>query len=273
MLRPSRPMIRPFMSSDGSSTTVTVVSAVWRRRDALQRVGDEVPRAALRLGSRLVLEHPHPPGELVAGLLLRLARAAALSPRACVRPATRSSSASWACLACFSSSWSWRTCVSRSASPWSRRSSSTSFRSISSSFASDALLDLQHLLAPVARAPRRSRLRSLHGLLAGLDLRLAPHGFAPRAARPRAAVSDAARLRRPRSCRRPRRPAARGRRLPAIPMAIPIPISTCRSSVGDQPPAAARRSAAGPSRQLPEKPFSGRHSLPEVAALSSARPP
>ena len=29
MLRPSRPMIRPFMSSDGSSTSVTVVSAAW----------------------------------------------------------------------------------------------------------------------------------------------------------------------------------------------------------------------------------------------------
>src|SRR5258706_13382 len=29
MLRPSRPMIRPFMSSEASSTTVTVVSAVW----------------------------------------------------------------------------------------------------------------------------------------------------------------------------------------------------------------------------------------------------
>ena len=29
MLRPSRPMMRPFMSSEGSSTTETVVSAVW----------------------------------------------------------------------------------------------------------------------------------------------------------------------------------------------------------------------------------------------------
>ena len=29
MLRPSRPMIRPFMSSDGSSTSDTVVSAAW----------------------------------------------------------------------------------------------------------------------------------------------------------------------------------------------------------------------------------------------------
>ena len=29
MLRPSRPMIRPFMSSDGSSTSETVVSAAW----------------------------------------------------------------------------------------------------------------------------------------------------------------------------------------------------------------------------------------------------
>ena len=29
MLRPSRPMIRPFMSSEGSSTSETVVSAAW----------------------------------------------------------------------------------------------------------------------------------------------------------------------------------------------------------------------------------------------------
>ncbi len=29
MLRPSRPMMRPFMSSDGSGTTETVVSATW----------------------------------------------------------------------------------------------------------------------------------------------------------------------------------------------------------------------------------------------------
>ena len=29
MFRPSRPMIRPFMSSEGMSTVLTVVSAVW----------------------------------------------------------------------------------------------------------------------------------------------------------------------------------------------------------------------------------------------------
>ena len=34
MFRPSRPMMRPFMSSDGSSTSVTVVSAAWRPRPA-----------------------------------------------------------------------------------------------------------------------------------------------------------------------------------------------------------------------------------------------
>ena len=41
------------------------------RRDPLQRVGDEVPRAPLRLGRSLLLELPHPSGELVADLLLR----------------------------------------------------------------------------------------------------------------------------------------------------------------------------------------------------------
>src|SRR5579862_36252 len=40
------------------------------RGDALQRVGDEVPRPPLRLCTRLLLEHAHAPCELVAGQLL-----------------------------------------------------------------------------------------------------------------------------------------------------------------------------------------------------------
>ena len=51
MLRPSRPMMRPFMSSDGSWTTQTVVSAAWRaarRCIATDRI-ERTRRSASRL--------------------------------------------------------------------------------------------------------------------------------------------------------------------------------------------------------------------------------
>ena len=69
MLRPSRPMMRPFISSDGSETTVTVASEVWsaamrcmtvvrmRRARSLALVGGmalDLAHAMLRLGLRLV---------------------------------------------------------------------------------------------------------------------------------------------------------------------------------------------------------------------------
>ena len=53
MLRPSRPMMRPFMSSDGSWTTETVVSAAWlaaRRCIATERI-ERTRRSASRLVS------------------------------------------------------------------------------------------------------------------------------------------------------------------------------------------------------------------------------
>ena len=53
MLRPSRPMIRPFMSSEGSCTTETVVSAAWlaaRRCIATDRI-ERTRRSASRLVS------------------------------------------------------------------------------------------------------------------------------------------------------------------------------------------------------------------------------
>ena len=71
MLRPSRPMIRPFMSSDASSTTLTVVSAVWL---AATRWSASATRArALRFGvdTRLLLELAHCSGELMANEVLR----------------------------------------------------------------------------------------------------------------------------------------------------------------------------------------------------------
>ena len=71
MLRPSRPMMRPFMSSDGSSTSDTGRLRGVACRHPLQRFGDEVARPALRVGMRLLLELAHHPRQLVANELLR----------------------------------------------------------------------------------------------------------------------------------------------------------------------------------------------------------
>ena len=59
MLRPSRPMIRPFMSSDGKLDERDGRLGRMARGDPLEGVGDEVPRAALRLRLRLLLDRPH----------------------------------------------------------------------------------------------------------------------------------------------------------------------------------------------------------------------
>ena len=70
MLRPSRPMMRPFMSSDGKLDDGHRRLRGVARSDALERVGDEVARAPLRLGARLLLEHAHAAREIVADELL-----------------------------------------------------------------------------------------------------------------------------------------------------------------------------------------------------------
>ena len=48
------------------------------RRDALERVGDEVPRSPLRLALRLFVELAHPAREVVPDQLLRLLQEARL---------------------------------------------------------------------------------------------------------------------------------------------------------------------------------------------------
>src|SRR6185437_62481 len=57
MLRPSRPMMRPFMSSEGSWTTDTVVSAAWL-----------AARRCVALG--LLLDLADDPRRVVPGLVL-----------------------------------------------------------------------------------------------------------------------------------------------------------------------------------------------------------
>ena len=68
------------------------------RGDPLERVGDEVAGAPLRLGPRLLLHLPHAARELVADELLRALEQMRLRLAACVMPATRSSSRELRCL-------------------------------------------------------------------------------------------------------------------------------------------------------------------------------
>ena len=72
MFRPSRPMMRPFMSSDGSSTSVTVVSAAAL---AATRCNASATRLRARRFASiccLLLELAHAACELVADQLLGL---------------------------------------------------------------------------------------------------------------------------------------------------------------------------------------------------------
>ena len=71
MFRPSRPMIRPFMSSDGSSTSDTVVSAAWlaATRWSASATRFRARRFASACASSSHL--PHQPRHLVAHQLLR----------------------------------------------------------------------------------------------------------------------------------------------------------------------------------------------------------
>ena len=147
MLRPSRPMMRPFMSSDGSSTTVTVVSAVWLAATRWSASAIEIAGAPSRVAAGLFLLLPDlrasscriRSSRLLEQVLLRLGDGQAREPSR-----ARASASSFAA---FSSSWSCLTCVSRSVRPCSRRWSSSPARSTSCSPRRDPLLDLRQLRA------------------------------------------------------------------------------------------------------------------------------
>ena len=70
MLRPSRPMMRPFMSSEGSWTTDTVVSAAWLGGEALHRDREDRAHAALGVALGLLLDLADDAGRVVARLVL-----------------------------------------------------------------------------------------------------------------------------------------------------------------------------------------------------------
>ena len=172
MLRPSRPMIRPFMSSDGSSTSETVVSAAWL-------AATRWSASATRLRAR------RRASDCASSSICRTRRASSWRTRSSERastsafasltviPETRSSSATSWSFAAFSSSWSWRACTSRSAIPCSRRSSSVTRRSSSVSLAGQPLL-LAKRIRLAGRDVPVELLAQAHGLLLCLDLRLAP---------------------------------------------------------------------------------------------------
>ena len=143
------------------------------RRDALQCVGDEVARAPPRLAARLLLELARRAARARAGSGPRSARADGALPRRPSGPAIRSSSFTAPSFALFSSSWSCRTCTSRSFSPCSRRATSSALLPELHFSGLRALLDLGDRGAPVGDllldlGPKPDR------LLAGLDLRFAP---------------------------------------------------------------------------------------------------
>jgi len=132
MLRPSRPMMRPFMSSEGRLTTETVVSATWlaavrwmlsermlrARRSASRRASSSTWRTSLAMSCR-------------ASSSVRLSS----SSRACavLIPETRSKVPTISWRAASTSSVSFSMFASRSRSDWSRRSCSTARASSCSS--------------------------------------------------------------------------------------------------------------------------------------------
>ena len=70
MLRPSRPMIRPFMSSLGSCTTLTVVSAACDAASRCMATDEDRPHAPLGVALGLLLDLAQDAAGVVARVLL-----------------------------------------------------------------------------------------------------------------------------------------------------------------------------------------------------------
>ncbi len=102
MLRPSRPMIRPFMSSEGSSTSETVVSAAWLAATRWSASRPGCGRAGAPPTAPL-LELTDPARKLVADELSERVNTSAFASFTVI-PETRSSSSSSRSFAAFNSS-------------------------------------------------------------------------------------------------------------------------------------------------------------------------
>ena len=95
MLRPSRPMIRPFMSSEGSWTTDTVVSAAWLAARRCIATDEDRAHAALGVALGLLLDLTQPAGARRGARGPRRRAAGAPWPATALRPEMRSSADSW----------------------------------------------------------------------------------------------------------------------------------------------------------------------------------
>ena len=135
ILRPSRPMMRPFMSSEGSSISETVVSEAWlaatRWRASATRLRAR-RFASARASSSACRTRRASSWRTSSSDRSSMCALASLT----VIPEMRSSSVICESRASLRSSWSCLVCTSRSNTPCSRRVSSVSFSSMSSSFAS-----------------------------------------------------------------------------------------------------------------------------------------
>ena len=155
MLRPSRPMMRPFMSSDGSSTIETVVSAAWL--------------AAVRwMPIEMMLRTRRSDSWRASSSMMRMRRAMSWRERsstsrrssslACVavRPETRSSASSRAACSVSTAAMRAARLASCSANSCSRRSVSAERCSTWARARREALLALREL-EPAARRARARR--------------------------------------------------------------------------------------------------------------------
>ena len=159
MLRPSRPMMRPFMSSEGRWTTDTVVSAAW-------------PAARRCMTTERMLRTRRSASRLVSSSIWRTSRAASWRARSStsesriclawetLRPATRSSSRRCSCLRSSSSS-RWRSS--------SRDRSSSDLPRLSTSASSASSVRSRASICSSARpsSPRRSRSSASMSVLGG----------------------------------------------------------------------------------------------------------
>ena len=86
MLRPSRPMMRPFRSSDSSCDDRHGGLRRVAARDALHAGGEDAAGAAVGVAARLLLDLADEHGAVVAELVLELASAGSASPGSTLRP-------------------------------------------------------------------------------------------------------------------------------------------------------------------------------------------
>ena len=129
MLRPSRPMMRPFISSAGRCSTLTTVSVVCSLATRCTASTTTLRARFVALGPGLVLDVPHQQGGLALGLVLDRAHQLGLGllggqPGHPLQLAVRWAS-SWSMSAArsLSSRWRWSSSAERSSSRCSSLSS------------------------------------------------------------------------------------------------------------------------------------------------------